>query len=670
MEFDVLKDILAPVVGGLGIFMLGLEFMSDGINNLAVNRMRELLARLAGTPIKGVLAGTVITGILQSSTAMTVMVVGLVNAGVLTLRPAIAVIMGANIGTTLGNGLIALPLGPIGLLSAGFFGLIHVFSKNDRVRSISLTCMGFALIFFGLNLLTGGLRPLRSMPQVMAAITGLHAETVVGVISCIVTAALITAMIHSSSATIGIVMGLGASGVLGWKTAVAFSLGADLGTTITSWMASLNLTRNAKRAAYAHIIFNIIGVLVMLPLFFPSMALLSWVMGWFGGDPSTPVVRNGVETFPLVPVAVGVYSIGFNIFNTVLLFPFVGMLERGLSRIGRDAGDAAEDYSVPHFLGPRGKVVEPSIGIPLIHKEMARYVNAAGLFLPIARGEKSAPRDSQTHYVAIDILGREIRRYTAAMFRDDASQHEADLLASLIEEMDFTASLGETLYQVARRVERQPFSPLGREFVDVTLAQIAKAMQRITPAHDNSQTDVTRLEQYERFLLDTRQRCLEAGSRLSWEDRGRILELLGSAERAFFLINRIEAERGSVPRRLAVAQARRGSCEFLQRTGVCHRRNRRPFSLLELPRDGPGDSWGSRSPGRRLDLCFSTAFSVVPGAPGAARARRIFHAQCRARGWTGGFGAGVRAGRVPWWNPAGQGPCGGFCGIRNASAVT
>jgi phosphate:Na+ symporter len=472
----------------------------------------------------------------------------LVNAGVLTLRPAIAVIMGANIGTTLGNGLIALPLGPIGLLCAGVFGLIHVFSKNEEVRSISLACMGFALIFFGLNLLTGGLRPLRSMPGIMAAITGLQAENLVGVIWCILTAALITAMIHSSSATIGIVMGLGASGVLGWKTAVAFSLGADLGTTITSWMASLNLTKNAKRAAYAHIVFNIVGVLVMLPLFFPSMALLAGAMQWFGEDPSTPVVRDGVETFPLVPVAVGAYSIAFNIFNTALLFPFVGVLERALSRIGRDAADAAQDYSIPHFLGPREKVAEPSIGIPLMHKEMARYVNAAGLFLSVARGEKSAPRDAKAHHVAIDILGREIGRYTAAMIRNETSPSEADLLASLIEEMDFTASLGQTLFQVARRVERQPFSPVGREFVDATLAQIAKAMHEIAPVERGSTPLVTMPEEYSQFLIATRQRCLKADSNLAWEERGRILELLGSAERAFFLINRIQAERASVPR--------------------------------------------------------------------------------------------------------------------------
>ena len=114
MQVDYFKDILVPVIGGLGIFMLGLEFMSNGIQNLAVNKMRALLARIAGTPVKGVIAGTMITGVIQSSTAMTVMVVGLVNSGVLGLRPAISVIMGANIGTTLGNGLIALPLGPLG----------------------------------------------------------------------------------------------------------------------------------------------------------------------------------------------------------------------------------------------------------------------------------------------------------------------------------------------------------------------------------------------------------------------------------------------------------------------------------------------------------------------------------------------------------------------------
>jgi phosphate:Na+ symporter len=391
--------------------------------------MRTLLAHIAGTPAKGVLAGTVITGIIQSSTAMTVMVVGLVNSGVLGLRQAISVIMGANIGTTLGNGLIALPLGPLGLLLGGVFSLFYVFAKSDRVKNISLACMGFALIFYGLNLMTGGLRPLRNIPAVMEAISGLHADRVIGVISCILIAAFITAMIHSSSATIGIVMGLGAAGVLGWKTAVAFSLGADLGTTITSWIASLNLSKNAKRAAYAHISFNIIGVLVMLPLFFPAMQVLTWVMGFFGGDPGIPVIRDGKETFPLVPVAVGLYSTAFNVFNTLLLFPFVGVFERVLSRVGRTSSEDVEDYSSTRFLD-RNAGGDIGTGVPLVHQEMARYVEAANLFLAIARHEKSAPAQAKVHQAAIDILSRDIRLYTAAMFKPEMPPDQADLLAS------------------------------------------------------------------------------------------------------------------------------------------------------------------------------------------------------------------------------------------------
>jgi phosphate:Na+ symporter len=549
MQVDYFKDILVPVVGGLGIFMLGLEFMSNGIQNLAVSRMRALLARIAGTPVKGVIAGTLITGVIQSSTAMTVMVVGLVNSGVLALRPAISVIMGANIGTTLGNGLIALPLGPLGLLLGGLFALVYVFGKTEKVKNIALACMGFALIFYGLNLMTGGLRPLRNIPEVMSVISNLHADSFIGVISCVLIAAFITAMIPSSSATIGIVMGLGAAGVLGWQTAVAFSLGADLGTTITSWIASLNLSKNAKRAAYAHISFNIIGVAVMLPLFFPAMHLLTWAMGWFGGDPGVPVMRDGKETFPLVPVAVGLYSTAFNVFNTLLLFPFVGVFERVLSRVGRTTSEDIEDYSVTRFLDPqRGR--EITTGVPLVQQEMARYVEAANVFLSIARQPKPAPGVAKEHQGAIDILSRDIRRYTAAMFKPDMPHADADLLASLIEEEDFTASLGETLFQVARRVERQPFSASGRELVDATLAQIGRAMRTIlTPeVGPGAAPGVFGPEEAHEFLISTRERCLKLGGDLPWEERGAVLELLGSAERAFFLINRIDAERKSVPR--------------------------------------------------------------------------------------------------------------------------
>ena len=384
MDIDIFKDILVPVIGGLGIFMLGLDFMANGIQALSVNRMRDFLAKAAGTPIKGVLAGTLITGVIQSSTAMTVMVVGLVNAGVIALRPAISVIMGANIGTTLGNGLIALPLGPLGLILAGVFSLVYCFAKSEKVKNIALACMGFALIFYGLNLMTGGLRPLRNLPEVMALLQTLTADSYLNLLKCVFIAAGVTAMIHSSSATIGIVMGLGAAGILDWTTAVAFSLGADLGTTITSWMASLNLSKNAKRTAYAHISFNIIGVCITIPLFFVSIQVLEWAMQFFGGDPAVPVIVDGKETFPLVPVAVGLYSTFFNVFNTLLLFPFIGVFERVLSRVGRTDAEDAEDYSTPKFLD-RKLASDFAKAIPAVQQETARHLQAGAMFLDIAR---------------------------------------------------------------------------------------------------------------------------------------------------------------------------------------------------------------------------------------------------------------------------------------------
>lgn len=547
MQADIFRDILVPVVGGLGIFMLGLEFMSNGIQALAVNKMRAFLAKVAGTPVTGLAAGTIITGVIQSSTAMTVMTVGLVNAGVMGLRPAISVIMGANIGTTLGNGLIALPLGPLGLILGGIFALVYVFAKDDKVRNIALACMGFSLIFYGLNLMTGGLRPLRGMPEVMQLLASLKADNYVSLIYCVVIAALITAMIHSSSATIGIVMGLGSAGVLDWQTAVAFSLGADLGTTITSWMASLNLSKNAKRAAYAHITFNVIGVAVMLPLFFLSMNLLVLVMGWFGGDPGTPEIVNGKETFPLVPVAVGLYSTAFNIFNTALMFPFVDVFYRVLSRIGHNTADDKEDYSTPRFLDPRhGK--DLARGVPAVQQESIRYLGGARDFLAMARGAPDAPDDAREHYAAIDTLSRDIRQYTAAMFDPSMPYARADLLASLIEEEDFTASLGETLYQVARRVERQTFGAAGRELVNTTVDLIDEALRAIAPDDAKAPSVSAVAEPRLARLVELRERCLKLGAELPWVERGAILALLGSAERAFYLVERIDAERRSVAR--------------------------------------------------------------------------------------------------------------------------
>ena len=198
-------------------------------------------------------------------------------------------------------------------------------------------------------------------------------------------------------------------------------------------------------------------------------------MGWFGGDPGVPVIVDGKETFPLVPVAVGLYSTAFNIFNTALLFPFVGVFERVLSRVGHTVAEDVEDYSQPRFLDPQLRQGARRPACRRCSRRPTATSKAPACSSAIARGAPDAPDDAEEHYAAIDILSRDIRSYTAAMFKPDMPHAQADLLASLIEEEDFTASLGETLYQIARRVERQPFSAVGRELVNATLDQVADA---------------------------------------------------------------------------------------------------------------------------------------------------------------------------------------------------
>jgi len=545
VEVDYFNEILVPVIGGLGIFLLGLEFMATGIQALSVNKMRQWLARMAGTPLKGLMAGALITGVIQSSTAMSVMTVGLVNAEVLGLRSAISVIMGANVGTTLGNGLIALPLGPLGLLFGGIFATVYCFAKSDRLRNISLASMGFALIFFGLNLMTGGLKPLRKMPEVVDVIQSLDASTFGGVIACVLLAALITALIHSSSATIGIVMGLGASGILSWETAVAFALGADFGTTVTSWLASLNLSKNAKRAAYAHIGFNFIGVSVVLLLFFPAIWLLQAALAMWGIDPGASVVVGGQETFPGIPLAVGVFSIVFNIFNVVILFPFLGTFERVLLRVGHSIDDDIEDYLVPRFLD-KTRVSDVDAALPCVQQEANRHLTGALVFLDIARDLPEAPSDPVAHHVAVDALSREIRAYQAQLLHNPLSHDQLDLVASLIEELDFTSALSESLYQIARRIKREPFTKAAKDVLAKGLDRLDQAVNRAFFAAQRPHqppVDPALAEDLESLRWQALEnRDVQAG------EKGALLALLGSVKRAEGLIEQIVAERLSVDR--------------------------------------------------------------------------------------------------------------------------
>jgi phosphate:Na+ symporter len=280
-------------------------------------------------------------------------------------------------------------------------------------------------------------------------------------------------------------------------------------------------------------------------------------MQWFGGDPSVAVLVNGKETFPLVPVAVGLYSTVFNIFNTALLFPFVGVFERVLSRVGHSESEDVEDYSVPKFLD-RKIASDFAKAVPAVQQETERHLRAGAMFLDIARGDKNAPSDPGEHYLATDVLSRDIRAYTAGLMKEDLPYEQLDLIASLIEEADFTAALTESLHQVARRVKRETFSPQAQVIVTAALDKLDASMRAIMPTFGIPAPQMPAGHVNHPEVDELRARTLALGPNAGAGERGTILALLGSIERAELLVRRIDAERKSVNRQTIVARAAAG----------------------------------------------------------------------------------------------------------------
>lgn len=326
-------EIIFTVVGGLGIFLLGMKNMSDGMQAVAGERMRKLIGIATNNRFLGVGAGLTVTGVIQSSSVTTVMVVGMVNAGLMTVKQAIGVIFGTNIGTTITAWIMAYSLEHYGLPILGIAGLCYLFAKSDRVRFFSMFILGLGMVFFGLDLMKQGLAPIRSMPDFVAWFSRFQADSYWGVIKCILVGAALTATIQSSSATVGITMALAATGMINYPTAAGLVLGENIGTTITAFLASLGTTRNAKRAAYAHMIFNTLGVMWIVPLFFIYTRGVVWFVTTFMGCdmPDAAVYTDAVATYPHVEKAIAATHSGFNILNMLVFLPWVGPYSRFLT---------------------------------------------------------------------------------------------------------------------------------------------------------------------------------------------------------------------------------------------------------------------------------------------------------------------------------------------------
>lgn len=319
-------NIIFNVIGGLGIFLYGMENMSGGMQKLAGKRLKKILAALTTNRIMAVLIGIFVTMLVQSSSVSTVMTIGFVNASLLTLKQALGVILGANIGTTVTGWLLVLNIGKYGLPITGAAAIAYVFFRSDKARTRSLTVMGLGLIFLGLDLMSNGLKPIRSMPEFIELFKLFNADTYFGAVKVACIGALITGIVQSSAATLGITITLAVQGLIDYPTAVALVLGENVGTTITAFLASLGATTNAKRAAYAHTIINMLGVVWVTSIFPYYIKFLGHIVD----------VENNI-TFGIATA-----HTMFNVLNVFLFIPFTGPLSTFLTKIVKDSGKSDE----------------------------------------------------------------------------------------------------------------------------------------------------------------------------------------------------------------------------------------------------------------------------------------------------------------------------------------
>ncbi|MGI5869474.1 MAG: Na/Pi cotransporter family protein [Kiritimatiellia bacterium] len=338
-------EMTQTVIGGLGIFLLGMKLLSDGIQSLAGSKLNKLICAVTDNRLMAIFVGFLVTGIIQSSSATTVMVIGFVNSGIMTLMQAIGVIFGANIGTTMSMWILTLNISKYGALLIGISAMVYLFAKRERPHYTGMALLGLGMLFFGLELMSEGFKPIRTMESTMDFITQFEATSTSGFIKSVLVGVAATAVIQSSTAFIGIVMSLAANNVIGFETSIALIMGSNIGTTVTAAIACIGASRNACRAALAHSLFNVIGVLFVIVIHTPFVTGCEKLVRWISSNPSDPLNLK---------LAIAVVHTTFNVGCTVILYPVMGLFEKVVTWIlPVRKGEVKSERYKPQYLDSR-----------------------------------------------------------------------------------------------------------------------------------------------------------------------------------------------------------------------------------------------------------------------------------------------------------------------------
>ena len=426
--------------GGLALFLAGLQSLSEGMKKAAGQAMTTVLAQLTTNRFMGALTGAFVTGVLNSSTVTTLLVVGFISGGMMTLAQSVGVIMGANIGSTVTAQLLAFDLSAysLGPVAIGFFMLFT--AKRDKVKYYGMMIMGIGLVFYGMGLMSGAMTPLRSYQPFLDILESLE-RPMAGIIA----GAVFTAIVQSSAATVGIAIAMASEGLLALPAGITLALGANIGTAVTTAIMGIMSSKStdAVRASVVHVVFNIVGVLVWLPLIWLLVDIAVWI------SPSSPeldvLARAGAE----VPRQIANANTFFNVINTMLFIGFAGWFARLAERLVPERKPRAGVIIEPEFLNEAALVAAP-IALQQVRLELGRVGDiAVGMLQDIIPAFKERDMQSINDIARrddeIDILEEEILRYLGNIRKGTLSEQDSLNFQGLMIATDNFESLADVI---------------------------------------------------------------------------------------------------------------------------------------------------------------------------------------------------------------------------------
>jgi len=477
MAYNV-RNIILYVLGGLALFLFGMKLLSDGLQTSAGSKMKSILAFLSRNKYMGVLIGFLVTAILQSSSITTVMLIGFINAGMMSFTQSIGIIMGANIGTTMTGFIISMKASQImfPVLIGGF--LLNFLGKTNRIKYIGQVFLGLGLVFLGLSTMSTYVKPLKDSVTVFNFFVQFSTNPLLAIIAGII----VTFIIQSSSATLGLIITLGASGLIGVNGAFGLVLGSNIGTTLTAQLAAIGGNINAKRVALTHSFFNTMGMLVMFV--FMETSLIEhfyWLTGKIVG------FLKGVNLFNSGPLIVPAVHMGifiafmhaiFNIFNTILLLPFARAIEIMVRKVMPGKKDKKYEYLEPHLL------VTPAIALSQTVNELSHMLNTARKLVKTANEglftqDKKWNKKFEKREKKVNSMQADITEYLVQLTQRPMTAQEASSIPKLIHainDIERIGDLSENIMESALhcRENKVKFSPQGKDDIDAMHKEIEK----------------------------------------------------------------------------------------------------------------------------------------------------------------------------------------------------